>query len=81
MDGADDDEGTNAPAAETAVDRARDDAQMTVYGIDDLVKAALAINDDKDGRLEEVLKAASEKLVALSVALDSVNWPRGQHAQ
>lgn len=62
------------------IDRARDNAQTTVYDVRFLVEAALTLNTngDDDGPLEQVLEAAKEKLVALGEDLDSVNF--GKHA-
>jgi hypothetical protein len=69
----------NALLPKTHLDRARDAAQMATYEIRDLVGAALTINEslNEDGQVEEVLKAALEKLAALANALDSVNFGKG----
>ncbi len=61
---------------ETPLERARADAQMAAYNIRALVGAARRLSDDDETReIEAVLKAAAAKLLALTEALDSVNFP------
>lgn len=59
-----------------ALDAARDDAQRVAYDVRFLVEAALKLNTNgaDDGPLEQVLKAAKDKLVAHANALDSVKF-------